>query len=63
MTKRTMNARLDEDLLAAFDVWAEEQGWSRTRALERVMASTVADGLPAGDDTRKPPSSEGHEVR
>lgn len=37
MSRRMVTLRLEEDLLKSFDIWAEERGWSRTRAIERII--------------------------
>lgn len=39
--KKLVNVRLDPDLLATFDAWADEQGWTRTKAIERLIAAAV----------------------
>lgn len=39
--KKLVNVRVEESLVESFDAWADEQGWSRTRAIERYMEAMV----------------------
>jgi len=57
--KRLVNFRMDEERLAAFDAWAEERGWSRTRAIERLINEALAAGDDTQHATRNQPRSAG----
>lgn len=55
MTKKAVNIRIEESLIATFDAWCAERDWSRTQAIERFMQrpSVILDHRP-----RLPPSRD-----